>query len=296
MAFTFTLLFTLLALFLASLTTSLPAHQASQDNSSPVLNSLAPANSAQNIAKRTTAELSFDGYEYNQHNRRADHEHEGDVYRLTKCFCIDTPSRDLPPVYGQYYGSYYGFDYYNYHMNKSYSFAWTCASGELETLNDGYYSAESYYLGPKCLSWMEWERKQCWQTGDGNEFCADAFMGNDYYYWNGQKRKVQNHPPAAETTLFKQPLLFDTCQKFCQTIPANTPGYMQDAIPYDHDNKLNLATGTVCAGEEQMPGANMHMLCDYTYEKPKKTIPRVWETWNSIETYTDQADMCKGCK
>ena len=288
--------FRFLAFFLTSVATSLPANQTSQDNLTHVLNSVAPANSAQNLVKRTTAHLPFDGYEYNKHNPRADHELEGDVYRLTKCYCIDTPSRDLPPVYGQYYGSYYGFDYYNYHKNKTYSFSWTCASGELETLNDGYYSAEAYYLGPKCLAWMEWERKQCWQTGDGNEFCADAFMGNDYYYWNGQKRKVVNHPPAGKTTYIKQPLLFDTCQRLCQTIPANTPGFMQDAIPYDHEHKLNLATGTVCAGEEPAPGANLHWFCDYTWEKPKKNIPKVWETWNSIETYTDQADMCKGCK
>lgn len=290
--------FALLALSLGSLSTSLPTREASQNNANAthILDSETPTNVTPDLAKRTVAHLPFDGYEYNQQHPRADHEREGDVYRLTKCFCIDTPSRDLPAVYGQYYGAYYGFDYYNYHNNKTYSFSWTCESGELESLNDGAWSAESYYLGPKCLSWMEWERKQCWKTDDGNKFCADAFMGKDYYYWNGQKRKVHNHPPPGLTTYAEQPLLFDTCQRLCQTIPANTPGYMQDAIPYDHDHKLNLETGAVCAGETGMPGVNMHLMCDYTWEQPKKTIPKVWETWNLIETYTDQADMCKGCK
>ena len=286
---------TFLALFLASPITSLTIHGASQDGLAHVLNSVEPDVPTQALAKRTTANIPFDGYEYNKNHFRADREPEGDVFRLSKCYCIDTPSRDLPPVYGQYYGNYYGFDYYNYHTNRTYSFNWTCANGELESLNAEWTSAESYYLAPQCLAWMEEERKECWQTGDGNEFCVQLHHGKDYYFWNGQKRRVVNHPPEGNTTYIMQPRLFDECQRMCQTIPANTPGYMLDAIPYDHEHKLNLATASVCAGEQTAPGASLKWMCDYTWEKPKKTIPKKWDTWNYIETYTDQADMCKGC-
>ena len=283
---------TLLALLLASLSTSLPVHRASQENATYPLNSSAPNVPAHALAKRTTANLPFDGFEYNKNHQRSDGEREGDVFRLSKCYCIDTPSRDLPAAYGQYYGNYYGFDYYNYHHNKSYAFSWTCRSGELETLNGAWTSAESYYLAPQCLSWMEEERKECWDTGDGNEFCAEVYKGKDFYYWNGQKRRVWNHPPAGNTTAIQQPLLNDECQRMCQTVPANTKGYMQDVVPSDREHKLNLATATACSAET---GVSISLVCDYPWEKPHHMIPKVWETFNYIETYTEEADMCKGC-
>lgn len=281
-------------------------HDASQDHLPQFLNSAAPDVAAQALTKRMTTlenqpyrptdNLPFDGYGFNNKHRRADHEKEGDVFRISKCYCIDTPSRDLPPVYGQFYGSHYGFDYYNYHLNRSYSFAFGCANGELETLNSKFNDAEAYYLAPSCLAWMEEEKRVCWHTPDGNDFCAEVRKGYDYYYWNGQKRKVLNRPPREYTLNVTQPVLSDQCQRMCQKIPARTPGYMLDAIPYDHENKLILETATVCAGEISMPGASMHVGCDYSWEKPKKVIPRTWEVWNWIETYSDQADMCKGCK
>lgn len=275
-----------------SLTTSLPLHEASQKIGTHVPNSVASDISTHALSKRTTDNPPFDGYEYNKNNRRSDDDLEGDVFRLTKCYCVDTPSRDLPPVYGQYYGSYYGFDYYNYHDNKSYAFSWTCASGELESLNSARGSAESYFLAPKCLSWQEEERKECWDTDDGNQFCAEAYRGKDFYYWNGQKRRVWNHPPAKGTGYVTAPVLNEECQRMCQKIPANTPGYMQDVVPSDREHKINLATATAC---DAQTGITIDVLCDYSWEKPHKTIPKKWDTWNYIETYTDQADMCKGC-
>ena len=260
----------LLALFLTSLTAGLPI---------------------QTLTKRTTVNTPFDPWDYNKNQRRTDGDVEGDIFRLTKCYCVDTPSRDLPPVYGQYYGSYYGFDYYNQHANKSYAYSWTCASGELETLNTEFAASEYYWLAPKCLSWMEEEKKQCWDTGDGNEFCAEAMKGKDYYYWNGQKRRVRNHPPADGTTYTTPSKLNEECQRMCQTVPANTEGWMQDVVPSDRANKVNLATATVCS-------ATGGLLQDDVCAEPggrMRQVPKVWETWNYIETYTDQADMCKGC-
>ena len=143
-------------------------------------------------------------------------------------------------------------------------------------------------LGPKCLAWMEEELKQCWDTGDGNEFCAQAYKGKDYYFWNGQKRQVHNHPSAPGTTKMPAPQLNTECQRLCQTIPANTEGWMQDNIPSDHEHKIRLGTGTVCKGHEGTPldwACHGHLL-------PK---PKLWEAWNYIETYSDQADMCTGC-
>lgn len=221
---------------------------------------------------------------------RTDGDDHGDVYRLSKCYCIDTPSKDLPPVYGQFYGSYYGFDYYNAHLDQSYAFSWTCASGELETLNWGNPAVEhNYFLAPKCLSWMEEERKkECWDAGNGNEFCVEIVHGKDFYYWNGQKRMVHNHPAVDGTTMTDAPQLNEECQRMCQTVPANTPGFMQDTILSDRDHKINLATETTCSPQSDV---GMQM-CEGKYADR----PRVWEFWNYIETYTDQADMCDECR
>ena len=281
--------FTLLALFLASLTASLPVHRTSQDISTLIVNSTAPDLSTQTLAKRTTANPPFDPYHY-EHDRTNGDDH-GDVYRLSKCYCIDTPSKDLPPVYGQFYGSYYGFDYYNAHEDQSYAFSWTCANGEFETLNIPEPSGEhNYFLAPKCLSWMEEERKkECWDVGRGNEFCVEIHKGKDYYYWNGQKRMVHNHPPASGTTKMAAPELDEECQRMCQTVPANTPGFMQDTILSDHEHKINLATQTTCSSSS---GVGMDSFCEGRNAVP----PKVWDFWNYVETYTDQADMCRGCR
>ena len=227
-----------------------------------------------------TANTPFNPSETNPDHRTDGTNIDGDVFRLTKCCCIDTPSRDLPPVYGQYYGSYYGFDYYNSHLGKSYAFNWTCASGELATLNEPVDGAEYYWLAPECLSWQEEEKHQCWDTGDGNKFCAEAMKGKDFYYWNGQKRRVHNHPSKGGTSYVIPPVLDDECQRMCQTVPANTPGYMQDAIPSDYEHKISLANATKCVGRE----------CGSIPVKEKH-----WDTWNYIETYSDQADMCPKC-
>ncbi|CAF9922220.1 hypothetical protein IMSHALPRED_005624 [Imshaugia aleurites] len=283
--------FTFLAFSIASLTAGLSIHQTSQTTESHFPESVPLNISTHALAKRTTANPPFDPWDYNRNMQRTDNDLEGDIYRLTKCYCVDTPSRDLPPVYGQYYGSYYGFDYYNYHLNQSYAYSWTCASGELETLNTEFAASDFYFLAPKCLSWMEEEKKQCWDTGDGNEFCAEAMKGKDYYYWNGQKRKVRNHPPADGTVYVKPPRLNDECQRMCQTVPANTVGWMQDTIPSDRDNRINLATATVCSAQS---GVGADMLCAEPGGKVRER-PKKWETWNFMETYSDQADMCKGC-
>ena len=284
--------FILLALLSTSLTASLPIDRASHKATTHHLSSVPSDASAHALAKRTTANPPFDPYDDDYYSHRSDGDVSGDIFRLTKCYCIDTPSEDLPPVYGQYYGSYYGFDYYNYHKNKSYAFSWTCASGELETLNAEFSASEYYFLAPKCLSWMEEEKKQCWDTGDGNEFCAEANKGKDYYYWNGQKRKVHNHPSAPGTTKVAAPPLNEECQRMCQTVPANTEGYMQDVVPSDHEHKINLATQTMC---DPRSGISMDLSCGDGRPGSLKQPPKTWETWNFIETYTDQADMCKGC-
>ena len=138
---------------------------------------------------------------------------------------------------------------------------------------------------PKCLGWMEEEKKQCWATDDGNEFCGEVKKGKDYYYWNGQKRKVRNHPAASGTKNTSAPHLDDECQRMCETVPARTVGWMQDTIPSNHSNKINLATATVC---DPRSAVGMGLSCG-------GETPKVWETWNYIETYSDQADMCKGC-
>ena len=279
---------TLLALSLASLTTGLPIHRTSQNTTSQFLNVTKTEFSTHALAKRTTTNPPFDPYEYNHNGHRTDGDLQGDIFRLSKCYCVDTPTRDLPAVYGQYYGSYYGFDYYNYHQDKSYAFNWTCASGELETLNPRKLSSTDYYfLAPKCLSWMEEDKKQCWDTGDGNEFCVEVKHGNDYYYWNGQKRMVHNHPAKTGTTSIPAPLLNEECQQMCQTVPG-IMGPMQDVIPSDHEHKINLATATTCS---KYTGVGMDTFC----EGDAVEKPREWETWNYIETYSDQADMCKGC-
>lgn len=280
----------LLALFLARLTAGLPIHQALQNTTIHPRNSVAQDMSAHALPMGPTANTPFDPFEANPKNTEPTHPGhrtdgsslDGDVFRLTKCYCVDTPSRDLPPVYGQYYGSYYGFDYYNSHIGKSYAFNWICASGELETLNAELSSAEYYFLAPKCLSWMEEEKHQCWDTGDGNKFCAEAKKGKDYYYWNGQKRRVHNHPAKGGTSVVIPPVLNDECQRMCQTVPANTPGYMQDAIPSDYEHKINLATATNCTD---------FTTCGGYWPKEAKQ----WDTWNYIETYSDQADMCPNC-
>lgn len=136
---------------------------------------------------------------------------------------------------------------------------------------------------------MEEDReKECWDAGNGNEFCVEIKHGKDYYYWNGQKRMVHNHPPAKGTTGIMGPQLDEECQRMCQTVPANTAGFMQDTILSDRDHKINLATETPCSSKS---GVSMGM-CDYKGVNETQT----WDYWNYIETYTDQADMCKECQ
>ena len=136
---------------------------------------------------------------------------------------------------------------------------------------------------------MEEERKkECWDAGNGNEFCVEIVHGKDFYYWNGQKRMVHNHPAVDGTTMTDAPQLNEECQRMCQTVPANTPGFMQDTILSDRDHKINLATETTCSPQSDV---GMQM-CEGKYADR----PRVWEFWNYIETYTDQADMCDECR
>ena len=303
--------FTLLALFLSSLTAGLPIPQTSQDNATQPLNSSAlnisalaepttdnPVNSStpdistHALAKRTTANPPFDGLDFNRNNIRTDGSPHGDVLRITKCYCIDTPSIDLPAVYGQYYGHYYGFDYYNYHRNKSYAFSRQCASGELESLNAKFTAPESYYLAPLCLSWSEESEKQCWDTGDGNTFCVQPRKGEDWYSWNGQWRRTHNHPSKEGTVKMPAAPLNEECQRMCQTLPANTPGFMLDNIPSDHENKIELGHVTKCTPS---PGGGWLSSYDACWTIPPLDKPQVWDTWNYIETYSDQADMCDGC-
>ena len=301
---------TLLTLFFLSLTAGLPVPQTSQDNAAQHLKSLAlkisalvkpttdiplksstPNISTHALAKRTTANLPFDGHEFNRNNVRTDGSLDGDVFRLTKCYCIDTLSLNLPTVYGQYYGSYYGFDYYNKHKNESYAFSWTCASGELESLNSRYVSPENYFLAPQCLSWQEETKKQCWSIGDKDTFCVQLRTGKDWYSWNGQWRRVHNHPSKEGTSKMPAGQLNEECQRLCQTVPANTPGYMQDAIPSDYEHQIELAHETPCTPS---PGGWLSNY-DACPNIPTLDPLKYWMTWNYIETYTDQADMCKGC-
>ena len=287
--------FTLLALFLLSLAAGLPIRKtspntATESPSSPPFNISSHA-----LVERKTDNPPFDGDLFNRNNGpRTDGSPVGDVFRLTKCYCVDTPSRDLPTVYGQYYGSYYGFDYYNYHKNRSYSFSWTCASGELESLQAEWTAPEAYYLAPLCLSWQEERRKECWHTSDGNTFCFQLRGGKDFYYWNGQWRQVHNHPAKEGTTKMAFDPLNDECQRMCQTVPGNTPGYMQDVYPSDHEHKIVLVKSTQCTPS---PGTLWTSVdaCLWPGNNPAKNPPRVWDTWNYIETYTDQADMCEWC-
>ena len=84
------------------------------------------------------------------------------------------------------------------------------------------------------------------------------------------------------------PELDGQCQRMCQTVPARTPGVMQDTLVSNHSNKITLAESTVCKEKSVRP--DFYHTCD-----PGDDIPKFWETWNYIETYSDQADMCKHC-
>lgn len=143
-------------------------------------------------------------------------------------------------------------------------------------------------LGPKCLSWMEEDtEKQCWDTGDGNEFCVQVIKGKDFYYWNGQKRRVHNHPPPGGTVMVKPKQLTEECERMCQTIPGLTQGTMMDTIESDRAHKNNIATASMCSPQS---GIGMGLTCTQKLQGPK-----TWDFWNYIETYYDQADMCDGC-
>ena len=267
-------------------------HQNSQNITDILPVSVTPDVSAHALTKRTImSNPAFDPWSFNRNEHRTDGSPEGDVLRVSHCYCIDTPSKDLPPAYGQFYGSYYGFDYYNYHLNQSYAFSRTCASGEWRTVTkvtSTFANDHELYQIPKCLSWMQDEYKQCWQTDDGNQFCMEAKHGKDFYYWNGQKRGVHNHPPAAGTLYTASSDLDGQCQRMCQTIPARTEGVMQDTIVSNHSSKITLAEATNCTEASIRPF--FYGTCD-----PGDDIAKVWEAWNYIETYSDQADMCPHC-
>ena len=282
---------TILALLLTSLTTSLPMHQNPQNITDTLPSWVTPDVSTHALTKRTTSNPAFDPWSFNKNEHRTDGSPEGDVLRVSHCFCIDTPSKDLPPAYGQFHGSYYGFDYYNYHLNQSYPFSRTCASGEMSTVTKNtspLANDHELYEIPKCLAWMQESYKQCWQTDDGNQFCVEAKHGKDFYYWNGQKRGIRNHPPAAGTLTTASPELDGQCQRMCQTVPALTLGVMQDTLVSNHSSKITLAESTVCTEGNLRP--QWYGTCD-----PGDDIKKFWEAWNYIETYSDQADMCKHC-
>ena len=266
-------------------------HQNSQNITDILPDSVTPDVPTHALTKRTTSNPAFDPWSFNKNEHRTDGSPEGDVFRVSHCYCIDSPSKELPPVYGQFYGSYYGFDYYNYHLNQSYAFSRTCASGEWRTVTkvtSPLANDHELYEIPKCLAWMEDKYKQCWQTDDENQFCMEAKGGKDFYYWNGQKRGVRNHPPAAGTLYTASAELDGQCQRMCQTVPARTVGVMQDTIVSNHSSKITLAESTICTEANIRP--YFYGTCD-----PGDDIQKVWEAWNYIETYSDQADMCKGC-
>ena len=124
---------------------------------------------------------------------------------------------------------------------------------------------------------MEEESNICWDKIDSDTFPADSFCaeirhGKDYYHWKGQRRMVDNHPPKAGTIFMKPEPLTSECQRLCQTIPANTKGYMMDTIESDYQHRIPLAGDPADKGHA-----------------------KVWEFWNYMEVYGDQADMCEGC-
>lgn len=182
----------------------------------------------------------------------------GDVINVTKCYCED-PTSGAPGGYfttGFGWGHYYQADYYNFHLRRLYSIAWTCHSLKLTKA-----------IIPTC-----WDSKHNEKEGkrfpDGNVFSykvgSDGIWGDghgDHYYFNDQKRSLPTLGPG-----------------ILNTTPEACEGYCKDHVQ-----------GMVAAREPDAPDGEFFRI----WYGQKGQLHRIE---SSITTFNDTDDMCDTCK
>lgn len=114
-----------------------------------------------------------------------------DVLNITKCYCQGINGDNRP-------SNYWRFDYRNIYNSKVYTLGWKCDSRDLATgwaQEPG--SERMSFLIPECWnghsSWRKHKRMACVENVFKESFCYEFGNGADpydYYYFNGQKRKV----------------------------------------------------------------------------------------------------------
>lgn len=115
----------------------------------------------------------------------------GDVLNVTQCYCRNPG----PLTFNTTFGYYYLFDYWNYHLNRTYSISVNCTSA----VSDDAISTKP----DKCLDNIRKQKKLCVDHSDGNKFCYKFKEDVDNvdhskpsaskYGFNGQKRGVPEH-------------------------------------------------------------------------------------------------------
>lgn len=114
----------------------------------------------------------------------------GDVLNITKCYCEGLNEDGNS-------GHYYQFDYRSFHNEQEYTLAWTCDSDHTTRAWGTTGSRRVEFPVPDCWNahdvWRKEKRKECGRSYNADIFCFE--LGNtddpyDYYYFNGQKRRV----------------------------------------------------------------------------------------------------------
>ena len=218
----------------------------------------------------------------------------GDQLRVTKCYCVDQksvevfpPPNDLKPLYGHYYA----FEYYNWHLNRTYTLQWDCARrGDVvvpwltrnkdptHIPNLGFAwvgspcNAADDAAIPQCfVPWALSGKKMCRRFADGNHFCYRIKGNKSWYTFNDQKRRLPRH---ASEKMTEGPTT-EVCTQLCQRVQPTVMKKINGGEVWEYE-PMSMVKG--------IPKWDRLNVCPGYHESPF-----------GISRYTDLDDMCDGC-
>ena len=182
----------------------------------------------------------------------------GDSLNRTVCFCA-SPNWALD----QNYGFYYRIEYYNVHLNRTYTLEPACQSSISVNVEDKYDPNENSVLQNECLRTRFRDPvKYC--TGKDtaeNVFCYTLAGGADYDTWafNGQHRTGLPLEPELN---YSPQVVEEVCEESCNEHAGGMGMLKEDALE-------------ALKGHYNLVGERL---------------------WSSIVFYPSIPDMCKDCK
>lgn len=133
----------------------------------------------------------------------------GDVLNVTQCYC-QSPNPLAPDAM---FGYHYLFNYWNYHLSRTYAISVNCTSSAPGNFN----RTEP----AKCMDHISKNKKLCLDYSDGNEFCykfkedmdnaAHSKPSGSKYYFNDQHRDV----PAQVSDMLTPDDVTQDCGRYC---------------------------------------------------------------------------------